>query len=441
MNLHLITAPALVIYLAWLSAGISVAAPEWPQWRGPLGTGAAPGARPPIEWSEENNVRWKTALPGLGHSTPVVAGNQIFLTVAEPFGEKLPPKFSGVPGAHDNLPVSQQHRFAVLSIDRESGKILWDKTVARALPHEGGHDSGSLASASPITDGERVISFFGSQGLHCLDLEGKTLWKVELGKMTSKHGHGEGSSPALHDKTVVVNWDHEGDSFAAAFDTHTGAERWRVKRDESTSWSSPIIVEHAGRAQAIISATTRIRSYDLGSGELIWECGGLSDNVVATPVYSDGVVYCGSSYNTKAMLAIKLDGATGDLTDSGDNIIWSRIRRTPYVPSPLVYGEALFFLGHYQPILTRLVAKTGDEPTGPFRLFGLRNIYASPVAADGRIYLTDLEGSTLVLSAEETPKTLARNQLDDRFAASPVLVGEEVYLRGRSHLYCIREAK
>ena len=228
MRTHFPHTPAILLLI---SATLSAAAPEWPQWRGPLGTGEAPDAKPTLEWSEQKNVRWKTPLPGLGHSTPVVAGDQIFLTTAVPVGEKLPPRFSGVPGAHDNLPVTQRHRFAVISVDRNSGKILWDKTVAEALPHEGGHESGSLASGSPVTDGERVIAFFGSQGLHCLDLEGKPVWKVDLGKMTSKHGHGEVSSPALHGETVIVNWDHQGQSFVAAFDKRSGKERWKVSRD------------------------------------------------------------------------------------------------------------------------------------------------------------------------------------------------------------------
>ena len=423
-----------------LATPIMLAAePQWPQWRGPLGTGEAPGAKPPVEWSEVKNVRWKTPLPGLGHSTPVIAGDKVFVTTAVPVGEKLPPKFSGAPGAHDNLPVTQKHRFAVIALDRNSGKVLWDKTVAEALPHEGGHESGSLASGSPVTDGERVIAFFGSRGLHCLDLDGEILWQVGLGTMNSKHGHGEGSSPALHGDTIVINWDHEGQSFAAAYKKTSGKEIWKVRRDELTSWSSPIIVEHGGKPQAIISATTRIRSYDLASGKLIWECGGLSANVVATPVYADGVVYCGSSYNTRSMVAIKLDGAEGDITD-GDQVLWRRIRRTPYVPSPLLYGESLYFLGHYQPVLTRLEAKSGDEPTGPFRLFGLRNLYASPVGADGRIYFCDLEGRTLVLSHEETPRPLQSNQLDDSFAASPALAGDELFLRGRKFLYCISQS-
>ncbi|MFT4550887.1 MAG: outer membrane protein assembly factor BamB, partial [Verrucomicrobiales bacterium] len=173
------------ILLVTLNVVTAVAAPlpDWPSWRGPLGTGVAPHAKPVVEWSEEKNIRWKTPLPGLGHSTPVVAGDKIFVTTAVAIGEQSPPKYSGAPGAHDNLPITQHHRFAVLCIGRKSGKILWDRTLNEALPHEGGHESGSLASGSPVTDGERVIAFFGSRGLYSLDLEGKLQWKVDLGEM------------------------------------------------------------------------------------------------------------------------------------------------------------------------------------------------------------------------------------------------------------------
>ncbi len=153
---------------------------NWPQWRGPLGTGAAPDADPPVEWSEEKNIRWKTVLPGRGHSTPIVGGDRIFLTAAEPFGEELPPRFSGAPGAHDNLPVTRRHRFIVLAVDRRDGKIIWQQIVNEALPHEGGHYTGSLANASPVTDGEHVFAYFGSHGLYCLTLDGKLVWKKDL---------------------------------------------------------------------------------------------------------------------------------------------------------------------------------------------------------------------------------------------------------------------
>ena len=164
---------------------------NWPQWRGPLGTGVAPGAQPPIEWSETKHIRWKTAVPGKGHSTPIVWGERIFLTTAIPYGEAVKPRFPSRPGAHDNLAMTHHHEFAVLAVSRKSGKILWQETVHKELPHEAGHVSASLASASPVTDGELVFAFFGSRGLYCMDTGGKLLWKKDLGEMHTKHGHGE----------------------------------------------------------------------------------------------------------------------------------------------------------------------------------------------------------------------------------------------------------
>jgi outer membrane protein assembly factor BamB len=411
-------------------------ASNWPQWRGPLGTGEAPDADPPVEWSEKKNIRWKVELPGLGHSTPVIWGDRIFLTAAIPFGEKLEPRFSGAPGAHDNLPVTQQHEFVALAVSRLDGKTIWTKSLRKDLPHEGGHNSGSLASASPVTDGKHLFAFFGSRGIYCLDLNGQLLWEKDLGRMNTKHGHGEGSSLALYGDTLVVNWDHEGQSFVVAFEKATGRERWKVARDEVTSWTTPIIVEHKGSPQVIVPGTTRMRAYDLASGKVIWECGGLSANIVATPVAADGMVFAGSSYEKRAFLAIRLEGAKGDITDT-ENVVWTRIHGTPYVPSPLLYGDAIYFLRHYQGILSRVSTKTGKDLGGPFRLSAIRNVYASPVAAAGRIYITDLDGVTLVLSHSDEPDLLATNKLDDSFGASAALVGKELFLRGAKYLYCI----
>jgi outer membrane protein assembly factor BamB len=411
---------------------------HWPQWRGPLGTGVAPDADPPVEWSETENIRWKTALPGLGHSTPIVWADRIFLTTAVPFGDALPPRYSNRPGAHDNAPITHRQKFVVLAIHRRTGRILWQKTMREQLPHEGAHFTGSLASASAVTDGKHVFAFFGSYGLYCLDFGGRLQWEVDLGKMHSKHGHGEGASPALHGDTLVVNWDHEEPSFLFAFDKRTGRQRWKVARNEVTSWASPIVVEHRGKPQIIVCGTHRMRGYDLATGKVIWECGGLSANICATPVSADGMVYAGSSYDTRALLAIRLDGATGDITDTRQ-VAWTRTRGTPYVPSPLLYGDSLYFLSHYQGILTRVKAKTGEDRPGAFRLDGIRNVYASPVGADGRVYITDRDGATLVLRHSDEPKPLALNQLHDRFNASAAIVGRELFLRGESHLYCIAE--
>lgn len=415
----------------------------WFAWRGPLGTGEAPRARPPVGWSENENVRWKTELPGEGHSTPLVVGDRVLVTAAEPVGLPGEPRYSGAPGAHDNRPITHRHRFLVLALDRYDGSILWERAVHEALPHEGAHFTGSLASGSPVTDGQRVYAVFGSYGVYCLDLDGNLLWKKTLGTMNTKHGHGEGSSPVLVDGKLIVNWDHEGDSFVVALDSASGEELWRSPRDEPTSWASPLVVEQAGRYQVVIAGTARIRSYDPENGDVIWECGGLSDNVVATPVAGDGMLFAGSSYETRKLLAIRLADARGDITDS-DHVVWSTRDRTPYVPSPLLYRGALYYLRHYQGILSRREAATGEELAGPYRLEGLRDIYASPVAADGRIYVTDRAGVTVVMThvddpRNQPPRMLAANRIDDRVNASLALAGRQLFIRGEQALYCIEE--
>ncbi|MHC4503529.1 MAG: PQQ-binding-like beta-propeller repeat protein [Planctomycetota bacterium] len=410
---------------------------QWPAWRGPLGTGVAPHADPPVEWSEGRNVRWKVALPGRGHSTPIVWGERVFVTTAIPHDGPAVPA-DRFPGAHGNLMRVRRHEFVVLALDRRDGKIIWQRTVGQDVPREGRHATGSFASNSPVTDGESLFAYFGSHGLYCLDLNGEQRWETDLGDMRAKHGHGEGSSPALHGETLVVNWDHEGRSFVIAFDKRTGKQRWKVARDEGTSWSTPVVFEHGGAAQVIISATKRIRGYDLATGEVIWECGGLSRNVVASPVAADGMVYAGSSYGIRAMLAIRLDGARGDIAGTG-RVAWTLEECTPYVPSPLLYEDRLYFLCHYQGIITCLEARTGESLYGPVRLPGIRNVYASPVGAAGRVYVTDLDGTTLVLGHGAAPEVLAENRLDDSFSASPVAVGGELLLRGARHLYCIEE--
>jgi len=261
---HRIALACLTLVLTFTSGADAQEQPldrahQWPQWRGPLATGAAPHADPPARWSEDKHIRWKAELPGLGHSSPIVWGDRVYLTAAAPVGDAMPPRFSGRPGAHDNLPVTHKHRFDVLALDRATGKTLWRTKVNEQVPREGGHETASLASASPVTDGQHVYAFFGSYGLYCIDRDGRIVWQVDLGDMHTKHGHGEGSSPALHGHTLVVNWDHEGDSFIVAMDKMTGDEVWRRERDEATSWSTPLIVEHEGEPQVIVNAT-KIRS-------------------------------------------------------------------------------------------------------------------------------------------------------------------------------------
>lgn len=435
---------AQFVAVYWILVGIAAAGDatgeNWPQWRGPLGTGVLPQSNPPVEWNDRDktNIRWKTQIPGRGHSTPIVWGNRVFVTAAIPYGEGLPPRFSNAPGAHDNMPVTHRQRFVVVALDRSDGRIIWQRTVNEALPHEGHHNTASFASNSPVTDGEYVFASFGSFGLYCFDFDGNKRWQADFGKMQPLHGHGEGSSLALQGDTLVVNWDHEGQSFVVALDKSTGHERWKVARDEVTSWASPIIIQQAGRSQVIVNGTKRVRGYDLVTGKIVWECGGLSSNIVASPVYGDGMLFAGSSYDTRSLLAIRLEDASGDLTGT-KQVAWTRNRATPYVPSLLLYEDSLYFLSHYQGLLTRVNARTGQDQPGTFRLAGIQDVYASPVGAANRVYVTDRRGTTLVLSHAATPKVLAENHLDDTINASAAVAGRELYLRGERFLYCLAE--
>ena len=416
---------------------------RWNQWRGPLGTGASPDAKPPVEWSSTKNIRWKTPLPGKGHSSPVLWNDNVFLTAAVPIGPKLPPRLSGRPGEHDNLPIDSKQQFVVIAVDRRDGAIRWKKVVREEVPLEAGHYSGSLASASPVSDGEFVFAHFGAHGFYCLDFKGNLVWERDFGPMHTKHGHGHGSSPVLYGDSVVVNWDHEDGSFLVVLDKRTGKNRWRKERQEDTSWSSPIVIERNRgdgkmRPEIVVAGTNRVRGFDLDSGEVLWECAGLSSNVVATPVYANGMLYVGSSYEKKILFAINLKDAKGDLT-STNHVSWIRSRGTPYVPSMLLYDDFLYFLSHYQNVMTRVHGPTGKDEPGSFRLGHLENIYSSPVAANGNVYVTDLTGTTVVFSHGATPKTIAVNRLDEPISASAAIEGDEIFLRGEIHLYCIGE--
>lgn len=427
---------ALVI--AALTAGRASAQPaseanrHWHQWRGPLANGVAPEGKPPLEWSEDRNIRWKVDIPGQGHSTPIVWGDRIFLQTAIPTEDR--PVEGGGP-----LPVSTYEKpakFVVLALDRRTGKTAWQRTVREEVPHEGSHRDGSLAPASPITDGRHLYAFFGSRGVYCLTLDGDPVWEKDLGDMQTRRGFGEGSSPALHDGTLIINWDHEGDSFIVALDAKTGEEKWRRSRDEVTSWSTPLILDDGGRTLAVVSAAERVRAYDIKTGDVVWQCGGLGLNCIPNPVAGFGHVIVMSGYQNPAALAIRYAGAKGDLTDT-DAITWRADKGTSYVPSPLLYDDTLYFLQKNNGILSCVDPRTGKPYYDQTRLEDITGVYSSPVGADGRVYITGRNGTTVVLDRGPEFKVLATNKLDDEFSASPAIVGKELFLRGHQRLYCV----
>src|ERR1051325_1122577 len=359
-----------------INAALAASADDnWPQWRGPHQDGVAPKADPPMTWSETKNVKWKVAVPGEGHATPIVWGDKIFVQTAVGTGKKPdagapapneigqgqdrprgpvgPGGRPGGPGGRGGFggqPPTQSYQFTLMCLDRGTGRTVWKQIAREALPHEGHHPTGSFASPSPVTDGENVYAYFGSQGLYCYDMNGNLKWSQDLGDMKIQNGFGEGSSPAIHGDTIVVAWDNEADDFVAALNKKDGKILWKKPREERTAWSTPLIVEHDGKAQVITTATGRVRSYDLKTGELIWEHAGLTRNTIPSPVAANGVAYVMSGFQGNALYAIKL-GKTGDLTDT-DSVIWKHAKSTPYVPSPLLSNDRLYFFSNNNEVLS-----------------------------------------------------------------------------------------
>ena len=419
---------------------------NWPMWRGAGGMGvAAEGANPVIEWGEGKNIKWKVKLAGSGTASPVVWGDRIFVQTAIATGKKgeaaaqpavAQPAAVGGRGGLSRAP-SGVYQFVLMCLDRRDGKVMWQKVVREEMPHEGHHPDHGFASYSPVTDGKVVVAFFGSRGLHCFDMEGNLKWAKDFGRMKIKMAFGEGCSPTLYGGKVIVNWDHEGEDFIVAMETETGKELWRTARDEETSWATPVVVEHEGKSQVVTSATKRIRSYDVQTGKLLWECGGLTANVIPSPVAGDGIVYAASGFRGNALLAIRL-GRSGDLTGT-DAIAWSSKKGTPYVPSPLLYGGRLYLFAGNTGSLTCVEAKTGKVLIDGKRIEGLEGVYASPVGVGGRVYVVGRNGVTVVIRNSDALEVLATNQLEERIDASPAVVGNELLLRGREFLYCIGE--
>jgi outer membrane protein assembly factor BamB len=420
---------------------------NWPAWRGPLSTGEAVKGSPPTVWSETKSVKWKIPIPGKGLSTPVIWEDQIFITssvsldkkASEEVVQKLKqeqPDWLKNSGSGNVTEFIQQ--FVIYSIDRKSGKTLWQKAVREQFPHEGTHKDGSWASPSCVTDGKYLIASFGSFGIYCLDLKGKLIWEKDLGDMNIRATFGEGSSPVLYKDYLIVNWDHEKDSYIFVLNKTNGDVIWKKERDEMTSWSTPLVVDVNGKPQLIISATGKSVAYDLDNGDMIWEVSGMTANVIPSPVTDGKMVYLISGYRGNALQTVKLEEAKGDLKDS-PALAWTYDKNTPYVPSPLLYNNRLYYLRGNDERLSCVEATTGKIHYEAQKLDGMKGVYASPVAANGIVYVLGRQGLCYVLQDGVEYKVISKNQLDDHFDASPAIVGNELYMRGLKSLYCIAE--
>ena len=410
----------------------------WPQWRGPNWNGVAQQADPPVTWSETKNLRWKTPIEGSGWATPIVWGDRIFLLTATALDKKLPipdvipPDTPNIRKHPQVIESWKPQRFQIVCVDRTTGKQRWSKTVCEGMPHQGHHNKGGFASASPVTDGRHIYAYFGSFGLYSYDFGGEFVWKKGFEPQAMEDSLGEGSSPALFGNTLVIVVDQELQSYVVAIDKRTGKEIWKQDRDEPSNWSTPRVFTHEGRQQVVVHGKV-VRAYDLVSGELLWRCGGHTASAIPMPAVGHGMVFTASGWRKDTLQAIRL-GQRGDLTGT-ENVVWSLHRGTPYVPCPMLWGEELYLLED-RSFFSCLRAKDGERHYLKHRLPGVLNFSASPVGAANRIYLLSEEGRTVVLERGPRLKVLAINEVDERFQASPAIVGDAIYLRGDKHLFC-----
>jgi outer membrane protein assembly factor BamB len=431
--------------LTLLALTLLAADGDWAQWRGPDWNGVARGDAP-LTWSDTDHIKWRAEIPGRGHSSPVVWGDKIFVTTAVPTGSAAPaeapavntPRPARFRGFGGGGPQPEQ-KFMLLCLDRKTGKQLWERVATIAAPHEGYHPQyGSFASNSPVTDGKHVIAFFGSRGVYCYDLDGNKIWERDFGiKLRMFNGFGEGSWPTLDGNTLLLLFDHEGDSFLAALDKSTGRELWRANRnDGNTNWSGPVVIAYAGKKQVIVSATRKVHAYDFETGKPLWEVAGLGQNTIPAPVSDGSMVFVMSGFRNPNLLAVKL-GRTGDLTGT-DAVVWQNQKGNAYTPSPVLTGGKLYVLTD-SGMLSCFDAKTGTAFYQQQRLPKPYNFKASPVAAGGKLYLASEEGDVIVVKLGEKFEVAATNTLDGQmFIATPAVIDGEIYLRGQNTLFAIK---
>lgn len=423
------------------TVGASVVA-DWPQWRGPAGQGVSSEKNLPTEWSSTKNIKWKTPIAGRGHSSPIVWGKKIFLTTALD-GEAIAGRKPGVTHklsdgtdfVHpDAVGADLKHTFKVICLDRDTGRILWERVAYEGEVHDSRHKKASFASSTPATDGKYVFAFFGTEGLYAYDFNGKLIWKRDLGKLgTASVGYGV--SPILFGNVVIMQCDESGmNSFIAAFDKKTGKEVWRVPRKVDVTWSTPVLVQTAKRTELVAAAAEAIIAYDPATGKELWRHKGLESNAVNTPVVSNDLVVITSGYPTKIALALRA-GGTGDVTGTSQ-LVWTYNKGTAYVPSPILYGEYLYLMTGNGSI-SCLDAKTGKVEYEGARVPKSTMFMASPVAFEGKLLLTSEEGDTYVIKAGPKHEVLRTNSIGEPVYASPAVADGKVFIRGENSLFAI----
>ena len=455
MNIRTTTLSFLLLCLLAATAGAGTT-PEngasndnWPSFRGPRASGVSDGHSLPTTWSvpEGKNVKWRTEIPGLGHSSPVVWGDRIFLTTAvtDKKAQLRVGLYGDITPAYDD----DVHRFDVLSLDKRSGEILWQRSAHQGVPKIRRHTKASHANSSPVTDGAHVVAFFGSEGLYTYDLDGNLKWKKDFGVLNSAFYRAPGaqwgfaSSPVIHDGNVIVQCDVTGDSFLAAFDLKDGRELWRTPRDEVPTWSSPTIVEHGGKTQIVANGFKHIGGYDFRTGEEIWQLSGGGDIPVPTPVVAHDLIYVTTGHGDGRPIYAIHPTASGAISlrrgkTSNEYIAWSEPWGGSYMQTPLVYGDHIY-LCRNNGILSCHDAKSGERIYRERLARGNTGFTASAVAGDGKIYYTSEVGDIVVVKAGAEHQVLATNPLDEITMATPAISEGVLYFRTAEHLIAISE--
>lgn len=424
--------------LITVSLGLVLVAPSgaasWLQWRGPSNNGVAESAVP-TKFSAVENVKWRVPIPGHGNSTPIIVGERIFLTTAVRTGGGPVTSGSGSGGGAGIA----EHEFVVMALEKATGKVIWRRTAITTTPHEGHHEQyGSFASNSPVSDGQTLFASFGSRGVYAYDLDGNLKWKREIAPLRMRLGFGEGTALALDGNSLILQHDQQQNSYVLVLDKRTGEEIWRAERREESAWAQPLVVEYQGRKQ-LITSSTRVRTYDLETGELIWEAGGLGGNAIPAVIQvSDDMVIALTGWRNANLLAIKL-GGKGDITGNPEFIRWTNQRGNSYTPSPVVHGGILYLLAD-NGVLSAFDALTGEVHYMQQRLPQFPSYKASPVAAGGHLYTASENGMATVIKLGRQFEVVSANEMgDEMFVSSPVIVDGDLFLRSQDELFAISE--
>ncbi|HEX4565616.1 MAG TPA: PQQ-binding-like beta-propeller repeat protein [Vicinamibacterales bacterium] len=448
MRCAVTSALAMCAVMALAPALSAVEVQNWPSFRGANAGGVADGTPTAVSWDVKTgeHVLWKTPIPGLSVSSPIVWGDRVFVSTAISSDPNQAIR-TGLYGDVEPVNDASKHSWHLIALDKKSGKVVWDRVASEGVPKTKRHPKSSQASPTPVTDGTHVIVSFGSQGLYAYDFTGKLLWNQDLGVLNAgwffdpDYEWGVGSSPIIYKNMVIVQCDIQRNSFIAAFDTSTGKQLWRTAREEIPSWSTPTIVEANGKTELVTQATTFIRGYDPSNGKELWKLSGNSEITIPTPIAGPGFVVVTNGYRgVQPIFAIK-PGGSGDITlkegqTKSDTIAWSSNRGGPYIPTPVIYGEHLYVL-QTNGVLAAYKIATGERVYQQ-RLGDGGAFSASVVAADGKIYCSSEDGDVYVVKAGAAYELLAKNSFNETLMATPAVSDGLLIFRGSKTVYAIQ---